>query len=44
MTVRLLDPLERSGDRKQLAAAARAAIAAALGFKLGAGSPIGLSE
>ena len=44
LTVRLLDPLERSGDRKQLVAAARAAIAAALGFKLGAGSPIGLSE
>ncbi len=44
VTVRLLDPLDRSGDRKQLAAAARTAIAAALGFKLGAGSPIGLSE
>ena len=44
VTVRLLEPLDRSGDRKQLAAAARAAIAAALGFKLGAGSPIGLSE
>jgi 1-acyl-sn-glycerol-3-phosphate acyltransferase len=44
VTVRLLEPLDRSGDRKQLAAAARTAIAASLGFKLGAGSPIGLSE
>jgi lyso-ornithine lipid O-acyltransferase len=44
VTVRLLDPLDRSGDRKQLAAAARDAIAAALGFKLDAASPIGLGE
>ena len=39
--VRLLDPLERSGDRKQLAAAARRAIAGALGFKSDEPSPIG---
>ena len=33
MTVRLLPPLDRSGDRKQLAEAARESIAGALGFK-----------
>lgn len=40
VTVQLLAPLDRAGDRKQLAAAARAAIAEALGFKSGAASPI----
>lgn len=41
ITLRLLDPLPRGGDRKQLAAAARAAIADALGFPPDAPSPIG---
>ena len=41
VTVNLHDPLDRSGDRKQLAAGARAAIARTLGFKLDAHSPIG---
>jgi 1-acyl-sn-glycerol-3-phosphate acyltransferase len=41
VTVRLLDPLDRSGDRKQLAAAARAAVAAELGFPPDEPSPIG---
>ena len=41
ITVRLLDPLERRGDRKQLAAEARRAIARALGFKSDEPSPIG---
>jgi len=40
VTVRLLPPLDRSGDRKQLTEAARGAIAAALGFKLPDQSPI----
>ena len=40
VTVRLLAPLERSGNRKQLAAGARTAIADSLGFKLDAHSPI----
>lgn len=40
VTVRLLEPLDRAGDRKQLAAAARAAIAEALGFKSDAQPPI----
>lgn len=40
VTVRLLDPLDRAGDRKQLAAQARAAIAEALGFKSDAQPPI----
>jgi 1-acyl-sn-glycerol-3-phosphate acyltransferase len=40
VTVRLLDPLGRAGDRKQLAAEARDAIAARLGFKSPAHSPI----
>ncbi|MES2137876.1 MAG: lysophospholipid acyltransferase family protein [Pseudomonadota bacterium] len=40
VTVRLLDPLDRSGDRKQLAEAAREEIARTLGFKLSAHSPI----
>ena len=44
VTISLLDPLDRSGDRKQLAAAARAAIAEALGFKSGPASPIGACE
>lgn len=44
VTVRLLDPLDRASDRKQLAGAARAAIASALGFKLDAASPIGSRE
>ena len=44
VTVRLLAPLDRGGNRKQLAAEARAAIAAALGFKLDAHSPIATSE
>ena len=42
--VRLLEPLDRAGDRKRLAAEARAAIAQALGFKLDQPSPIGPSE
>ena len=41
VTVHLLDPLDRSDDRKQLAAAAREAIARTLGFKFDAHSPIG---
>jgi 1-acyl-sn-glycerol-3-phosphate acyltransferase len=44
VTVHLLDPLDRAGDRKQLAQQARDAIAARLGFKLDASSPIGGSE
>jgi 1-acyl-sn-glycerol-3-phosphate acyltransferase len=40
VTVRLLDPLGRDGDRKQLAAEARDAIAASLRFKSPAHSPI----
>ena len=44
VTVRLLSPLDRSLDRKQLAHEARERIAAALGFKLPAHSPIGLAE
>ncbi len=44
VTVHLLDPLDRSLDRKQLAAAARDAIAATLGFKSDAPSPIAASE
>jgi 1-acyl-sn-glycerol-3-phosphate acyltransferase len=44
VTVRLLAPLDRSGDRKQLAARARDAIAEPLGFKSPAHSPIGSSE
>ena len=41
VTLRLLEPLDRSGDRKQLAAAARSAIADELGFPLDEPSPIG---
>jgi 1-acyl-sn-glycerol-3-phosphate acyltransferase len=44
VTVHLLDPLDRSGGRKQLAAAAREKIAQTLGFKLPGQSPIGGSE
>jgi 1-acyl-sn-glycerol-3-phosphate acyltransferase len=40
VTVRLLPPLDRSGDRKQLTDEARRAIAAALGFNLSDHSPI----
>jgi lyso-ornithine lipid O-acyltransferase len=41
VTLRLLAPLGRSGDRKRLAAEARAAIAQGLGFPLDQPSPIG---
>ncbi|HEX5239111.1 MAG TPA: lysophospholipid acyltransferase family protein [Sphingomicrobium sp.] len=40
VTIRILPPLDRSGDRKQLAAEASAAIADTLGFKSQAHSPI----
>jgi 1-acyl-sn-glycerol-3-phosphate acyltransferase len=39
--VHLLEPLDRSGDRKRLAAEASVAIARTLGFKLDEQSPIG---
>jgi 1-acyl-sn-glycerol-3-phosphate acyltransferase len=42
--VSVLEPLDRSGDRKQLAAEAREAIAERLGFKSLAHSPIGGAE
>ena len=42
--VHLLDPLDRAGDRKQLAEQAREAIAECLGFKLSGHSPIGEGE
>ena len=42
--VYLLPPLDRGGDRKQLTAAARAAIAARLGFADEAPSPIGAAQ
>ena len=41
VTVRLLGPLDRAGDRKQLAHEARELIGEALGFKSGHHSPIG---
>jgi 1-acyl-sn-glycerol-3-phosphate acyltransferase len=41
VTVNVLPPLERSGDRKQLAHEARLAIEGTLGFKLHSHSPIG---
>ena len=41
VNVHLLEPLDRAGDRKQLAHEAREAIAEALGFKSHAHSPIG---
>jgi len=44
VTVHLLDPLDRAGDRKQLAQRAREAIARRLGFKLADHSPIGEGE
>ena len=44
VTVHLLPPLDRSGDRKQLSQQAREAIARTLGFKLDDQSPIGRSE
>ena len=44
VTVHALGPLDRSGDRKRLAQEARRAIAAKLGFKLDAPSPIGSGE
>ena len=44
VTVHLLDPLDRAGDRKQLAQQAREAIADRLGFKLSDHSPIGEGE
>ena len=40
VTIRLLDPLEIGGDRKAMAAAARAAIADVLGFTGDEPSPI----
>jgi len=40
----LLDPLDRSGDRKQLTHQAREAIGAALGFNSADPSPIGPGE
>jgi lyso-ornithine lipid O-acyltransferase len=42
--ISLLPPLDRAGDRKQLAQQARAAIAETLGFKSEAHSPIGGGE
>jgi 1-acyl-sn-glycerol-3-phosphate acyltransferase len=44
VTVRLLDPLDRGGGRKQLAEEARESIAEVLGFKSGAHSPIAARE
>jgi 1-acyl-sn-glycerol-3-phosphate acyltransferase len=44
VTVHLLPPLDRAGDRKQLAREARVAIARCLGFKLSEHSPIGSAE
>lgn len=44
VTVNLLRPLDRSGDRKKLAHEAREAIASTLGFKSDAHSPIALGE
>ena len=41
VTVRLLPPLDRAGDRKQITQAARAAIAQSLGFRLSDQPPIG---
>jgi 1-acyl-sn-glycerol-3-phosphate acyltransferase len=41
VAVRVLGPLDRSGDRKQLAREAQEAIAGALGFKSDGQSPIG---
>jgi 1-acyl-sn-glycerol-3-phosphate acyltransferase len=44
VTVHLLPPLDRAGDRKQLTAEARAAIAETLGLTSQPHSPIGLAE
>jgi 1-acyl-sn-glycerol-3-phosphate acyltransferase len=44
VTVALLSPLDRGGDRKRLAHEARVAIARRLGFKLDEHSPIGEAE
>jgi len=44
VTIHLLAPLDRSAGRKLLAENARTAIAQTLGFKSGAGSPIGWGE
>ena len=44
VTIRLLEPLNRGLDRKQLANQAREQIASALGFKLDAQSPIAAGE
>lgn len=44
VTVTVHPPLDRSGNRKKLAAQAREAIAATLGFKSDAHSPIALGE
>jgi lyso-ornithine lipid O-acyltransferase len=44
VTVHLLQPLDRGGDRKQLAAEAREAIAQRLGLTSPEHSPIGVSE
>jgi len=44
VTIHLLEPLERGGDRKQLAHAAREKIAQSLGLTSHSHSPIGLKE
>jgi 1-acyl-sn-glycerol-3-phosphate acyltransferase len=44
VTVHLLAPLDRAGDRKQLTVAAQAAIARCLGFKSPADTPIGVGQ
>jgi lyso-ornithine lipid O-acyltransferase len=44
VTVRILEPLDRSGNRKHLTEAARETIAKELGFKSGPHSPIAASE
>ena len=44
VAIRMLAPLDRSGDRKQLATQAREQIARTLGFKSDAHSPIGRGE
>jgi 1-acyl-sn-glycerol-3-phosphate acyltransferase len=44
VTLHLLEPLSRAGDRKRIAQQARDAIASKLGFKSEPASPIGLDE
>ena len=44
VTVHVLEPLDRSGDRKRITEAARQSIAEVLGFKSGPHSPIAGSE